>query len=75
MASTSLMPNVDHKKFAGTATTKMQILRSKSGEEYFLPEIAQKKLFRVNSERKPFCVNPYPKLKSGRLFFLNSIIF
>ncbi|XP_076113106.1 MORN repeat-containing protein 1-like isoform X9 [Mytilus galloprovincialis] len=41
------------------------ILRRLSVDEYVLPKIHTKKIKRVNSERKPFSVNPFPKLGTG----------
>ncbi|CAC5419856.1 unnamed protein product [Mytilus coruscus] len=40
-------------------------LRRLSVDEFVLPKIHTKKIKRVNSERKPFSVNPFPKLGTG----------
>lgn len=70
MPSTALMTNNCVVNGIGKPTNTKQIQRD-SLEDYFLPAIKQKKIFRVNSERKPYSVNPYPKLKSGKtIYFL-----
>ena len=51
----------------GPQNNKFKLLRSVSLDDFVLPKIQQKVRKRVNSERKPYNVHPFPKLASGKM--------
>lgn len=51
----------------GRSNNKFKLLRSVSLDEFVLPKIQQRVRKRVNSERKPYSVHPFPKLGSGKM--------